>query len=57
MRNAGVCDDVAERAAVKRLPINDPGDTGLVVRQSARKRRGILPLYGEFRLAPASDCG
>ena len=38
MRNAGVCDDVAERAAVKRLPINDPGDTGLVVRQRRQEK-------------------
>ena len=38
MRDAELCDDVAQRAAVKRLPINDPGDTGLVVRQRRQEK-------------------
>src|SRR6266566_1846464 len=41
MRDAELCDDVAQRAAVKRLPINDPGDTGLVVRQRAAADEAI----------------
>ena len=32
-QDAALCDEVSERLAAKRLPINDPGETGSVMRQ------------------------